>query len=110
VTTSTDAIVIYSTAPSRDVAEKLARGLVDARLAACVQILDGALSIYSWKSDVHADRETQLVIKTRATLLGAVDAWIREHHPYETPEVIAVPVVGGSDAYLAWLRDTTATP
>lgn len=107
----TDAIVILCTAPSAAVGEKLARGLVEARLAACVNVIDRVVSIYQWKDDVHRDEEVQLVIKTRARLFDEVSRWIGENHPYEVPEVLALPVSAGSEKYLAWLgAETGAAP
>lgn len=107
MTASTDLLVMLTTAPSAIAGEKLARGLVEARLAACVNIIPGVLSIYRWKDDVQADPEVQLVIKTRASLRERVAQWITENHTYDTPEVIALPIEGGSQEYLAWLRRET---
>lgn len=104
---TTDLLVMLTTAPSAAAGEKLARGLVEARLAACVNILPGVLSIYRWKDDVQADPEVQLLIKTRASLREQVARWIVENHTYDTPEVLALSVDGGSEAYLAWLRRET---
>jgi periplasmic divalent cation tolerance protein len=99
-----EAIVILCTAPNAKVGESLGRGLVDARLAACVNLIPGLFSIYRWKDDVQAEPEVQLVIKTRRALAERVTAWVTEHHPYEVPEVLVLPVIGGSEKYLEWLR------
>lgn len=98
-----DALVILCTAPSSDVAATLARGLVDAQLAACVNLIAGVRSFYRWKGEVEDDSEVQLVVKTRASRLAAVRGWIESNHPYDTPEILALPVSGGSEAYLAWI-------
>lgn len=103
----TDVLVMLTTAPSPAAGEKLARGLVEARLAACVNVIPGVLSIYRWKDGVQADPEVQLVIKTRASLRERVGQWIAENHTYDTPEVLALAVDGGSEQYLAWLRSET---
>ena len=99
----TDAIVILCTVPSVEVGETLGRSLVEARLAACVNVLPGLTSIYRWEGQVQIDREAQLIIKTRASLLDRASAHIAASHPYQTPEVIALPITGGSERYLAWL-------
>lgn len=101
------AIVAFTTAPDAATAEALARRLVDARVAACVQVVPGLRSVYRWQGDVAVDDEVQLVVKTTADRFDAVDALVREHHPYAVPELVAVPAVRGSADYLAWLRDAT---
>ena len=98
------AVVILCTAPAAgDVAVTLARGLVEGRLAACVNLIPGVRSLYTWKDELADDEEVQLVIKTQGSLYPAVEAWLREHHPYEEPEILALPVTLGSPGYLAWL-------
>jgi periplasmic divalent cation tolerance protein len=104
-----DAIVVLCTAPAKDdVAATLARGLVEAKLAACVNIIPGVRSFYRWQGAVQDDAEVQLVVKTRAALLGDVEAWLRANHPYSVPEVLALPITAGSEPYLAWLREQTS--
>jgi periplasmic divalent cation tolerance protein len=102
----TKSIVVLVTAPRKD-AERLAKGLVAARLAACVNVVPGVVSHYRWEGKVHKDAESLLVLKTRASKLGAVESWIKAHHPYSVPEVLALPVAGGSKAYLSWLASAT---
>ncbi|HLV20371.1 MAG TPA: divalent-cation tolerance protein CutA [Polyangiaceae bacterium] len=98
------AIVILCTAPAEGQhAERLARGLVEARLAACVNLLPNVRSFYAWQGALHDDAEVQLVIKTRPEAFDKVEAWIHEHHPYEVPEVIALPVTAVADPYAAWI-------
>lgn len=99
--------VAYVTAPP-DRAEDLAAALVESELVACVNIVPGLTSVYRWKGKIEKDGESLLIIKTRASLQSAVTAWVRAHHPYETPEVIFLPVEAGNPAYLAWVRDSTA--
>ena len=86
-------------------APAFARTLVDGRLAACVNILPGVTSVYRWKGAVEQDREQLLVIKTTADRVSALEARVRELHPYELPEFLVVPATGGSPAYLAWVGD-----
>lgn len=105
---ASDALVILCTAPDAEVGATLARGLVDGRLAACVNLIDGVRSFYRWQGKVEDDGEVQLVIKTRASRLDAVKAWIAENHPYDEPEVLALPVSGGSAGYLAWIGEQVA--
>lgn len=103
---STKHIAVFVTAPP-DKAGELARGLVEARLAACVNILSGVRSIYSWKGEICDDAEALMVIKTRAELLEALRQKVVELHPYEVPEVIALPIVGGHAPYLEWVEQST---
>lgn len=104
----TDAIhLVYCTCPDADTAARIARTLVEQRLAACVNIVPGLRSIYRWKDALHDDAECLLLIKTQAARIPALTESIRTQHPYELPEVIAVPVVAGLEAYLDWIRNTT---
>jgi periplasmic divalent cation tolerance protein len=104
-----DRFVVLVTAPEGAPAETLARSLVAEGLAACVNRVPGIRSTYRWEGRVHDDAETLLVIKTTAAAYPALERRIRELHPYEVPEVIAVPIVRGSAAYLSWL-DASVTP
>jgi periplasmic divalent cation tolerance protein len=99
----TDKIVVLSTCDSEAQAVRIARHLVEQRLAACVNILPGARSIYRWKEQVEDASEWVLAIKSRRDLFAALRAEIEKIHSYETPEVIALPIVDGSETYLAWL-------
>lgn len=104
------AVVILCTAPAEgDHATRLARDLVGARLAACVNVISGVRSIYRWEGEVQEDAEVQLVIKTDAHLVDAVTAWLEAHHPYDVPEVLALAVSQGSAAYLAWSAAQTTS-
>jgi len=98
--------VVLVTAPAVE-AEALARGLVEARLAACVNVLPGVVSHYRWKGKLHRDREVLLIAKTRQAKLAAFSRWIKEHHSYDVAEVLALPVAGGSKPYLKFLDDGT---
>src|SRR3954464_1134074 len=107
-TETPDALELHVTAPDAAVAERLARALVDERLAACVNIIPGVRSIYRWQGKVCDDPEVLCLVKTRAELFERVKRRIADLHPYEVPEVLAFAVAAGSDAYLAWLREATS--
>lgn len=100
----TDKIVVFSTCESEEQAVRVARHLVEQKLAACVNILPGARSIYRWKDEIEDAREWMLIVKSRRDLFSAVRAEIEKMHSYEVPEVIALPVVEGSQSYLAWME------
>ena len=97
------------TAPDARCAETLARALVDERLAACVNVVPGVRSFYRWEGAVQEDSELLLVAKTRQDLAEALAARVKELHPYELPEVLALNAAGGSPAYLDWIRTETET-
>lgn len=99
--------VVYVTAPSKEVAEHLAGGLVEHQLAACVNIVPGLTSVYRWEGKISKDEEVLLMIKTRHALLKRVTEWVQDAHPYDVPECISVPITGGSHAYMQWLLDST---
>jgi len=99
----TDKIVVFSTCDSEEQAGRIARELVEQKLAACVNILPGARSIYRWKGQVEDSSEWLLIIKSRRDLMDKLRAAIGKIHTYEVPELLAVPVVDGSESYLAWL-------
>jgi len=98
--------VVLCTSPPERAAE-LARAVVERRLAACVNIIPGLRSIYRWEGEICDDGESLLVIKTRAELLADLTTALLELHPYDTPEVIALPIQSGegNPAYLQWLLD-----
>lgn len=101
------ALVVYSTCPDAECADRLARALVGERLAACVNALPGVRSTYRWQDRIEQSDEVLLMIKTSADRLEALTARLRQLHPYELPEVVAVEVRDGLDAYLAWLTEQT---
>lgn len=102
-----DVIIILVTTGSESEAEKIAHTLVEERLVACVNILSPVRSIYRWEGKVQDDREWLLIIKTRASHFAAVEARVKALHSYQVPEVIALPVVDGSEKYLGWIKDET---
>jgi periplasmic divalent cation tolerance protein len=103
---SDGAAIVLTTLGADADAGRLARTLVDEQLAACVNVLPPMSSVYRWKGKVEEDREQQLVIKTAAHRIPALEARLRELHPYEVPEFLVLRVDEGSDAYLAWLLDS----
>ena len=104
----TDSIVIFVTAGSEAEAETIARALVEEQLAACVNIVSPLRSIYRWEGAIADDREWLLVIKTKAERFSAIEARVKTLHSYQTPEVIALPIVQGSEAYLRWLSENVS--
>lgn len=98
----TDKIVVLTTCDSKKRADKLARHLVKQRVAACVNILPKAHSIYRWNEKVEEASEWMLIIKSRRDLFAALRTEIQKLHTYEVPELIALPIVDGSEAYLSW--------
>lgn len=99
-------IVIITTCGTAEHAAQLARGLVEARLAACVQTAP-IQSTYWWEGKVERSEEVQLWIKAKSSDYSEIERWIRAKHSYENPEVIAVPVVEGSQLYLGWIEGET---
>jgi periplasmic divalent cation tolerance protein len=101
--------VVLCTCPP-DAADGIAGALIEARLAACVNALPGIVSTYRWEGAVTRDEESLLLIKTTQDRLGALADRIREIHPYEVPEVIAVPVTGGLAPYIEWVGAESRAP
>jgi periplasmic divalent cation tolerance protein len=100
----TDKIVVFSTCASTEEAGRVARALVEKRLAACVNVIGGVRSVYRWKDAIEDEEEALLVIKTSRALLEELRGEIERLHSYEVPEVIALAVVDGSERYLAWMN------
>ncbi|OII68793.1 MULTISPECIES: divalent-cation tolerance protein CutA [unclassified Streptomyces] len=103
----TPALTVLTTTDSAAKAEELARGAVGAGLAACAQISAPVTSVYRWEGAVESAREWQVLFKTADDRYAALEAYLREHHPYDTPEIIATPVLRGSAEYLAWITRET---
>jgi periplasmic divalent cation tolerance protein len=103
-----DVALLLCTAPDDTIAHTLARGLVEARLAACVSILPGMKSTYRWKGAIEESTEAQLIVKTTRFRAQDAMAFVKAAHPYEVPEVLLLDVDDGADAYLEWVeRETT---
>ena len=99
-----ETIAILCTCPDEETAERLARGLVEQRHAACVNILPAVRSIFAWNGDVQDEREPLMIIKTTHSHFFVIEHWLEEHHPYEVPELLALDAEHVSEPYLRWLR------
>jgi periplasmic divalent cation tolerance protein len=97
-------IIIFSTASSEEEALNISKNIVESRLAACANILPAIQSIYWWKDKIHDEKEVLIIIKTVKDKLDDIIKKIEELHSYEVPEIIAVPVAGGSEKYLNWIN------
>jgi periplasmic divalent cation tolerance protein len=104
------AILVLTSLPDVEAARRIARDLVEARLAACVQIGAPVESLYHWQGRVETASEIPLAVKTRKDAFDAVSAAIRERHPYELPEIVAVDLTDVLPAYLAWIDAETRRP
>ena len=96
--------VVFVTSPNRKVSEKLSKGLIERKLAACVNRLPGLRSRYWWKGKVETAREELLFIKTNQTRLKFLIEWVQKNHPYTVCEVVALPIAAGNKPYLQWLN------
>ncbi|MFI6100532.1 divalent-cation tolerance protein CutA [Lentzea sp. NPDC051213] len=101
------ASVVTTTVDSAEAAESLAKGIVEARVGACVQIVP-VRSVYRWADEVRVDAEWQCVVKTSANRVDDLVAHIKANHTYDVPEVVVTPVVGGNDEYLTWVSEETS--
>lgn len=100
----TDKIVVLTTCASAEEAEKIARGLVEKRLAACVNVLGGARSFYRWQGVLEDAAEHLLLIKSKRELFPRLRAALETLHSYQVPEIVVLPIIDGSGSYLAWLE------
>ncbi|URE43679.1 CutA1 divalent ion tolerance protein [Musa troglodytarum] len=118
--TTVPSIVVYVTVPNKEAGMKLAESIIKEKLAACVNRVPGILlkaclswflkgieSVYWWDGKVERDAEELLIIKTRESLLGALTQHVKSNHEYDVPEVIALPITGGNEKYLQWIKDST---
>ena len=101
-------VVVFITVPSKEDGLKIARELVDKKLAACVNIIDGVHSIFFWEGKTEEAKEALLVIKTRLDRLNELISCVKSIHPYQVPEIIAVPIVYGLESYLKWIDETVS--
>lgn len=104
---STGALLVLTTMPDQESAAQLARELIESRLAACVNILSPCRSVYRWRDALQEDEEHPLIIKTTGARYADVEQFIRQSHPYELPEIVAVEVDRGLPAYLQWISSET---
>jgi periplasmic divalent cation tolerance protein len=102
--------LVLCTCPDANTARRIAEHLIDARLAACVNILPGILSVYHWQGKRESTQEQLLLIKTTAAAYAQLEQAIVEQHPYELPEVITVSIENGLTHYLAWIDDSVQSP
>lgn len=105
---NTEARVVLCTCPDEPVARRIATALLAGNLAACVNCVPGIRSMYRWEGQIREDAEVLLVIKTTAGRYAALQALIQAEHPYDVPEIIALPVTAGADHYLDWIRQATS--
>ncbi len=103
-------VVVLVTCPNRVPAKRLAAALVSKRLAACVNIVPGLESLFRWDSKMDRAKEVLLIIKTTAKRLPALQRAVLALHPYDVPEIIALPIIAGHPPYLRWLRDSVHLP
>jgi len=96
-------LLVLTNVPDHDTAIELANSLVGKRLAACVNVLDGCSSVFRWQDGIQTEREVPLLIKTRTDRYSALQQAILESHPYEVPEILAVPIEHGFEPYLRWV-------
>ncbi|MFG2597338.1 divalent-cation tolerance protein CutA [Streptomyces sp. NPDC048462] len=101
-------LTVLTTTDSEEKARLLAQGVVEARLAACVQISAPVISVYRWENAIETTEEWQLLLKTTAERYDELEAHLQEAHDYDTPEIIAIPVVRGSAGYLGWVSAQTS--
>jgi periplasmic divalent cation tolerance protein len=101
------AILVLTTLPDQDAARSLARQLVAARLAACVNVLSPCQSFYRWQGVLNEDGEVPVIIKTTAENYGRLEQFVRERHPYDLPELVAINITHGLPEYLAWVAAET---
>ena len=106
----TDKIVVLVTAGNADEAKRIARALVEQRLAACVNLMNPVESVYRWEGKVAEDAEVLLVVKTSRALFGEVRRVVEQLHSYHVPEVICLPIIDGSPNYLNWLAESLMDP
>ena len=101
-------VIVFITAPSKEIGREIANTLLDQKLAACVNIISPINSLYIWEGKINDDEEALLVVKTRADLLkdGLVPA-VKSVHPYEVPEILALPILMGLESYLEWIEEVT---
>ena len=104
-------VLILCTAPSDgETPTRLAQGLLNAGLVACVNLIPGVMSHYRWEGELQADSEVQMLLKARREDFAAICAWLQREHPYEVPEVVALPASEVSESYLSWAWDQTGRP
>ena len=104
-----NALLVFCTCPDEDSARTLSDSLVQEKLAACVSIVNPISSIFTWQGRIDSEQESLLLIKTTETAYSALEQAIKQRHPYEVPEIIAIPIQRGSAEYTNWIRENTCT-
>lgn len=99
--------LVLCTCPDQESALRLAERLVEERLAACANLVPGLVSVYQWQGELQRDPEVLMLLKTTAGRLAELTSRLRELHPYDLPEIIAVPITGGLPDYLSWVSECT---
>ena len=102
-----DAIVIFCTVPNNEDAKNISNAIVSAKLCACVSIIDKVHSVFSWNGEICNENEKLLIIKTKKELFTKIEEVIKELHSYNVPEIIALPIILGSEEYLGWIEHET---
>ncbi|MFH0932806.1 MAG: divalent-cation tolerance protein CutA [Nitrospirota bacterium] len=102
-----DEIVVFITASDEEEAAKIAKALVESRLAGCVNIIKDIRSIYSWQGKIENEKEVLMIVKTQKALFNSLMKKVKELHSYTVPEIIALPIITGSEDYLKWLKEVT---
>ena len=105
--THEEVAVVWTTLPTEADGDRFGRTLVEERLAACVSVQGGGRSVYRWRDGIEQDNERSVMIKTTSDRVAQLQRRIRELHPYDEPEILVVPVVGGSSSYLDWVKQST---
>jgi len=100
--------VIFITCPNLEEGRGLARGLVEEKLAACVNVVHNLESIYWWQGKIESSAEVLLIVKTSQSKWEALQHWVKSHHSYTVPEIIALPILEGNLAYLAWIGESVS--
>lgn len=103
-----ETLTLLCTCPDEETAERLARGMVENRHCACVNILPNVRSIYGWDGEVNDRQEVMMIIKTTSAHFFVIENWLEEHHPYDVPELVALKAEHVADSYLQWLRQTVS--
>lgn len=102
-----DEILVFITASNEDEAAKIAKAVVEAKLAGCANIIKDIRSVYNWQGKIEDGKEVLMIVKTRKTLFDSLMKKIKELHSYTVPEIIALPIIAGSEDYLKWLKEVT---
>ncbi len=108
--TDTNVRIVLCTVDTNEAAQRLAHGLIEERLAACVNIVPGLTSVFPWHGAVQTDQELLLIAKTTVSTYPELERRLRAEHPYDVPEILALPVAAGLSEYLNWVEESTDRP